>query len=110
MQLSIILVSLSGMVMASPAAKIRSPHLVDGAGRLVPNEGEVAFGNPGLPEGAAGGNELGEGLHVPDNIEEIAHQVDAHEWGGQELAADILADLGAVSEARLYTQGLPRQY
>lgn len=91
-----ILASLCGMALAVPAAKIRSPHQVDELGRPVPQEGEIPHGNPALPEGAGGNNELGDGLQVPDNIDELA-QGAAQEWNGQDLGADILGDLGAVS-------------
>ncbi|KAM3538630.1 hypothetical protein ARSEF1564_008460 [Beauveria bassiana] len=96
MQLSMILVSLCGMALAVPGTKIRSPHKVDDAGRLVFNEGEFPHGNPALPEGAGDTNELGDGLQVPDNIDELA-QGAAHKWNGQDLGADVLGDLGAVS-------------
>ncbi|KAM3552370.1 hypothetical protein ARSEF4850_007427 [Beauveria asiatica] len=95
MQLSLIIASLCGIALAVPAAKIRSPHQVDELGRLVPQEGEVPYGNPALSEGAGGNNELGDGLQVPNNIDELA-QGAAHEWNGQDLGADILGDLGAI--------------
>jgi hypothetical protein len=97
MQFSMILASLCGMALAVPAAKIRSPHQVDELGRLVPQEGEIPQGNPALPEGAGGNNELGDGLQVPDNIDQLAQDA-AHQWNGQDLGADALEDLlGGVS-------------
>ncbi|KAM0664030.1 hypothetical protein ACQRIU_007031 [Beauveria bassiana] len=96
MQLFMILASLCGMALAVPAVQIRSPHQVDELGRLVPQEGELPHGNPALPEGAGGNNQLGDGLQVPENIDELAQEA-AHQWNGQDLGADVLGDLGVVS-------------
>ncbi|KAM3496807.1 hypothetical protein MY10362_009822 [Beauveria mimosiformis] len=98
MQLSMILASLCGMALAGPAAKIRrSPVEVDELGRNVPQVGELPYGDPALPEGA-GGNALGDGLQVPDIVDELAPAV-AQEWAGQDLGADIFGDLGEVGAA-----------
>ncbi|KAM3515966.1 hypothetical protein MY11210_000506 [Beauveria gryllotalpidicola] len=96
MQLSIILASLCGMALAVPAVKIRSPFEVDGLGRPVPQVGEVPHGNPASPQGAGGNNELGDGIQIPENIDELAHQL-GHDWNGQDLGADVFADLGIIA-------------